>query len=172
MGLAFLADEQLAKSALHMWETHRTAVEAHVETVVLPPLEAELARVAGEARVHRDPVADRYAARLGPDGRDDAGDLMAEHHRLAQPHDSEAAVIVIMQVRTADAAGADAHERLCVADLGRGPFLDPQILRGVSDDRAHRRFPSFRPPDLNEFAMTPICRSSAVLCRERPSRCS
>jgi IS30 family transposase len=29
-----------------------------------------------------------------------------------------------------------------------------------------------RPPDLNEFAMTPIRRSSAVLCRERPSRCS
>src|SRR5271170_1240207 len=28
-----------------------------------------------------------------------------------------------------------------------------------------------RPPDLNEFAMTPIRRSSAVLCRERPSRC-
>src|SRR5271169_3263162 len=29
-----------------------------------------------------------------------------------------------------------------------------------------------RPPDLNEFTMTPIRRSSAVLCRERPSRCS
>ena len=28
-----------------------------------------------------------------------------------------------------------------------------------------------RPPDLKEFAMTPIRRSSAVLCRERRSRC-
>ena len=31
---------------------------------------------------------------------------------------------------------------------------------------------TLRPPDLNEFTMTPIRRSSAVLCRERPSRCS
>ena len=29
-----------------------------------------------------------------------------------------------------------------------------------------------RPPDLKEFVMTPIRRSSAVLCRGRPSRCS
>src|SRR5271168_1135865 len=142
MGLTFLADEQLAKRALHMWETHRAAIETHIETMVLPALEAELARVAGEARVHRDPIADRDAASLGADGLDDARDLMAEHHRLAQPHDSEAAVIVIMQVRAADAAGGNAHERLRFADLGRGPFLDPQIPGGVSDNRAHGRFPS------------------------------
>ena len=66
MGLAFLADEQLAKRALHMRETHRAAIETHVETMVLPALEAELARVAGEARVHRDPVADRERLALAP----------------------------------------------------------------------------------------------------------
>jgi hypothetical protein len=38
--------------------------------------------------------------------------------------------------------------------------------------KAAFKLTNIRPPDLNEFAMTPIRRSSAVLCRERPSRCS
>jgi hypothetical protein len=64
--------------------------------MVLPSLEAELAGIAGQARAYRDAVADPETARLGPDGLDDAGDFVAEHHRLAQAHHAEAAVIVIM----------------------------------------------------------------------------
>src|SRR5271170_8193151 len=53
-------------------------------------------------------------------------------------------------------------------------WWDPSGVRLADcevDLRPGGRF-KFRPPDLNEFAMTPIRRSSAVLCRERPSRCS
>ena len=47
---------------------------------------------------------------------------------------------------------------------------DAQLEQNAAD--LDKFVSTFRPPDLNEFAMTPIRRSSAVLCRERPSRCS
>ena len=78
-------------------------------------------------------------------------------------------------------------------------IADPTRLRGTADDNAKkssdaaaalaaandrvaklqsdlvasqsRAQPIIRPPDLKDFAMTPIRRSSAVLCRERQSRC-
>jgi hypothetical protein len=55
----------------------------------------------------------------------------------------------------------------CHSDVGGGY---PES--GLSDRALQWMLAKFRPPDLNEFAMTPIRRSSAVLCRERPSRCS
>ena len=62
---------------------------------------------------------------------------MAEDHRLAQPHGAEAAVVEVVQVGAADAAGLDRDLDLAGAGgLGRA-LLDAQILRGMDDDGAH-----------------------------------
>ena len=60
-------------------------------------------------------------------------------------------------------------------------YIDEIVAGLIADTPAGRRSASsaidvvprnwFRPPDLREFAMTPIRRSSAVLWRERPFRC-
>ncbi len=63
--------------------------------------------------------------------------LVPQDHRLAQPHGAEAALLVVMQVRAADAAGADADLHLA----GPGRFgrdrLDAQVAGGVDDDSLH-----------------------------------
>ncbi len=137
MRLRFLANEDFAERALNMREAHRAAVKPHVEALILAPFKAELASVAGTTGVDGDAVADRDAPRVRADGLDDAGDLMAEHHRLAQPHEPEAAVVVIMQIGAANAAGGDAHANVVGAEFGDVDVLDPQILGGVGYDRAH-----------------------------------
>src|SRR5690606_15661883 len=52
-------------------------------------------------------------------------------------HCAEAAVVVIMQVRAADAAARKADLHLAGAGRGKGAFLDPQVLRGMDDDGFH-----------------------------------
>src|SRR3712207_7323345 len=52
-----------------------------------------------------DPHAGLHARDLGPDLLDRAGDLVPQRHRLPYPHRAEAAVVVVMQVGAADAAG-------------------------------------------------------------------
>ena len=52
------------------------------------------------------------------------------------------------------------------AEIGAG-----ETKAGGSTRRRGSNLDKFRPPDLNEFAMTPIRRSSAFLCREIRSRC-
>ena len=76
-------------------------------------------------------------ASLGADRLDDARDLVAEDHRLAQPHGAEAAVVVIVQVGAADAAEGDPHANLARAERRNGASLDPEVLGGVGDDGAH-----------------------------------
>ena len=48
-----------------------------------------------------------------------------------QPHHAEAAVIVVVQVGSADAAGLDGNGDLAGAGLFFRPFLDPEVLCGV-----------------------------------------
>ena len=62
---------------------------------------------------------------------------MAQHHRLAQPHRAEAAMLVVVQVGAADAAVADADADLARAGLERRMVLDAEVLRRVDDDGAH-----------------------------------
>jgi predicted secreted protein len=90
-----------------MGEPHRAAVKQHVEAVLLLALGAVAAGVARPARVHRDPHAGLDGRDLGADARHHAGDLVTEDHRLLQPHRAEAAVVIVVQVGAADAAGLD-----------------------------------------------------------------
>src|SRR5690606_28987223 len=71
-----------------------------------------------------------------------ASDLVAEDHRLAQPHSAEAAVVEIMQVGTANAAALYANQHFSASrSVGRA-ILDAQILLSVDDDGSHCVSPS------------------------------
>ena len=130
-------DEALAEGALDVRERHGAAVEAHVQALVRQALEAVGAGAAGTARRDGDAVADREALDAFPECDDPAGDLVAEDHRLAQPHGAEAAVVEVVQVGAADAAGLDRDLDLAGAGgLGRA-LLDAEILGGMDDDGAH-----------------------------------
>ena len=135
--LRLVADQNFAKRALHMREAHRAAVEAHVEAMILFALETISAMVAGPARIDRDARPGLDAFHVRADGLHDARDFVAKDHRLAQPHRAEAAVVVIVQVGTADAAEGDAHADVARAEPGDFRLLDPQVLRRVGDHSAH-----------------------------------
>jgi hypothetical protein len=120
-----------------MGKAHGAAVKAHVQTLILAPREAEFASVAGPARADGDALADPHALRGRAYRFDNARDFMAKHHWLAQAHDAKPAMIIIVQVRPANAADRDANANVIWAEFGDFDGFDPQILSRVSDDRAH-----------------------------------
>ena len=77
----------------------------------------------------------------------DVGDVVADcRHRPRShdpvpvvdldPHRAEAAMLVVMEVRAADAAGVDAHQHLSGAVVGNRHLADLQIMRAGGDDGA------------------------------------
>jgi hypothetical protein len=108
-------------------DAHRAAVETHVEAVVFHARQAEPAMAAWQAGVHRDPITGAHARDILAHLHHLAGDLVPKHHRLTQSHRAEAAMQIIMQIRSADATSADAHLDVMRPDVGCLPFLDPQV---------------------------------------------
>jgi len=103
-----IGDKHLAEGALDMRKGHGAAVEAHVEALVVQPFLAIAAGPAWPRRRHGDELADVQPLDAGSERLHIGRDLVAEDHRLAQPHRAEAAVIVIVQVAAADAANGEA----------------------------------------------------------------
>src|SRR5690606_29590541 len=95
--------------------------------------EAEAARVARTARIDRHAHAGNEMRDAGTHLLDDAGDLVAERHRLPDAHGAEAAVAVVVQVGPADAAGLDAHAHLERRGRDDGHLFNPQIPGSVDD---------------------------------------
>jgi hypothetical protein len=131
--LAGVADDALAEGALHMRHAHCAAVVAHVQAVVVLALLAIAALAAGPARADGHALAGREAGHGAAHRLDAACDLVAQHHRLLDAHRAEAAVLEVMQVRTADAAGAHAHLQLVWLEWRRVDFFDPQVAGGMYD---------------------------------------
>ena len=71
-----------------------------------------------------------HAGDLAADLVDRAGDLVPERHRLLQPDGAEAAVMVVVQVGAADAAGFDPNP-----DIARPERRRPRLPRreGLSE---------------------------------------
>ena len=97
------------------------------------------ARAAAAARCHpgeRDRVADARRQHARPDGLDDPGALVAEHHRqVVLP-----GAIHDVEVGAADAGGGDAHPHLARPRLAELDLLDAQRSTGLPQDcclRAH-----------------------------------
>src|SRR5205823_1952042 len=102
----------LAKASLYMRHAHRAAHEAHIQALVPHPFTAMQADVAGLAWIHGHPHAGRKMRHIAADRSDHAGYFVSKRHRLLDPHGAEAAVMVVMQVRTADATGGDLDTHL------------------------------------------------------------
>ena len=119
------------------------AVEAHVETVSLEARAAEFAGAAGPGGAERDELA-RVQAGAVRRGLDHAGSLVAEDDRLADPDRAEAAVVVVVQVRAADAAAGDADDGGVGGCLRIGQILDPQVMGRIeaAGEIAHVTCPS------------------------------
>jgi hypothetical protein len=126
--------QTLSEAALGMGEAHRASDEVHIQALMPHPLAAVTAAPARSARVHGDAGAGRHRRHPCADLHDGAGDLVAEHHRLLDPHGAEAAMVEIVQVRAADAARLDRDADLVGSGRDRRHGLDPQVLRGVDDD--------------------------------------
>ena len=130
----------LPEAALDMREPHRTAHEAHVEAVVAQAHPAVAARVAWLARVDGDARAGLHPGHLAADLVDGAGDLVPERHGLLQAHGAEAAMVVVVQVGAADAAGLDPDADIARAQRRHLDLLDAEVLRSMDDDAAHGLF--------------------------------
>ena len=76
----------------------------------------------------------RHAA---ADRCDRARNFMPQRHRLSDPDRAESAVMVIMQVRAADAAGGDFYAHFVRTGRGIGNIVDPEVFRGMDDDGSH-----------------------------------
>ena len=72
---------------------------------------------------------------------------MTEDHRLAHPHRAEAAMVEIMQIRSADTAGLDGDFDLSRTDYFGFAFLDPQIAGSMNDDSFHGVLQRHKPRD-------------------------
>ena len=135
--LALVDREPLAEGALHMGKAHCAAVEEHVAAMIVEPGLAEVALAARPARVDRDDVAGANRRHAGTHGSHRSGDLVAEDHRLLQANSAEAAMVIVVEVGAADAAGADGDLDLAVAERFLLPLVDPQIVLAVNADRLH-----------------------------------
>lgn len=176
--LVRLDHDLLAERALHMRRAHRAAVVVHVQAVVLQTLLAEGAVAARPARADRHALADGEAAHVVADGLDDAGHLVAQHHRLLDAHGAEAAVLVVVQVGPADAAATHAHLQLIGAERCGLIGLDAQVARGVNDECFHgvcfRIFQSCAVTPPSTYRMWPLTKLEAALDRNTaaPTRSS
>ena len=72
-----------------------------------------------------------------PSDRIGAGHLVAEDHRLAHADRAEAAVVVVVQIGAADAAGLDGDLDLSGPGSLRLALLDAQVLGGMNDNGFH-----------------------------------
>jgi hypothetical protein len=82
-------------------------------------------------RVDRDLVADRDARHRGAEPGDHARCLVAGDQRLAHRERADPAVLEVVQVGAADAAGAELQLDVVRAELGRCFLLEAQVPGGV-----------------------------------------
>jgi hypothetical protein len=128
VGLMALDHDLLAKSALNVREGHGAAVKAHVQAVVVLAGLAVAAMAAGPRGRDGDALPAHKPTDFGPPAVDDARDLVAQGQGLADAHRAKAAVLVVVQVRAADATESDFNAQLLVAQRRQFGGFDAQVL--------------------------------------------
>ena len=113
----------------------RSAPEATVQAGGVQPFSAEDAGAVGPRERRDDEVAGLHRAYVGPDGVDDADELVAHPAAgLARLH-----LVVRPEVAAADAGAGNAEKRIgWFRDPGVGDVLDPDIPGAVHDGCFHR----------------------------------
>ena len=137
MGLIGLNDELFSKRALDMREGHGAAEKSHVQAMVVLP---QLAVSAGAARTGwRDgnALAHFKVFDVSAKGTDHTRYFMPQCHGLFDSHSAKATVLVVMQIRTANATKGNIHPNLIGAHGGELGGFDSQIFGRVANERAH-----------------------------------
>ena len=109
VGLGGFSNEQLLECALHMGKAHGTAIEQHVEAVVLLALLAIRTLATGARRADGNHVANFDIGNACAQFGDFACYFVAEHHGFFQTDRAKAAVFIIVQVRAAYAAALNGN---------------------------------------------------------------
>src|SRR5262249_43939424 len=113
----------------------------HVKALVAHPLTAIVTAAARQARIDGDAPPFGEAGDTITDCGDHTCDLMAQRHWLLDTHRAEAAVMIVVQIRSADPAIGDLDAHLARFRRGIRKTVDPQVLRRVNDDGAHCSLP-------------------------------
>jgi hypothetical protein len=130
-------DHHFTKGTLHVRKTHRAAEESHVQAMTRLAFQAIQALSTGSAGIDHDPVARLDPLHRGTGQHDLTGDLVARDQRLPQTNGAETAMLIVVQVRTADTAGPYAHlnvERTQRRNIG---IPDAEIVCSVDDGGFH-----------------------------------
>ena len=128
-------DNLVTERALDMRKSHRAAVEANIETLIRMSFDAVTAVTAGVARVDCHAISDF-------DSRDTLADLdhgsshfVPEDHRFLEANRAESAMLVVMQIGSADAARGESYLDLTWTRTARGGHVfDSQIEWSMNDD--------------------------------------
>src|SRR6185437_10596868 len=152
IALALAHHETLAEESLRVRKHARAAEKAHVLAELLAAAAAIGAASARMRGADRDLVADLDARHAFADRDDDGRRLVPGNKRLAHDEAAVPALVEIVQIGTADAAGAERQQHL--ASTGRRLVLrlDAQILFCMNAARQHALAPSLslRVPALAE----------------------
>ena len=114
--LALAHHEVLTEQALCVREHAGAAEEEHAPAQVQAPAAAVVALAAGVRGIDGDAVTRLHARDLGADRLDHARGLVPRHQRLADHEGADAAVLPVVQVGAADAAGAQAQPHVVRAE--------------------------------------------------------
>ena len=162
MALACVGHQAFPEGTLHMRHAHGAAVEPHIEAVDLLAHLAEPAMATRPARRDGNAVAWRNVIHGRTNLIDNAGDLVPEDHGLLEHDRADPPLLVVMQIRPANAASFDAHPHFVRPGNGRGYFVNAKIPGSMNDNGAHndlpvrRRLPESKEADRQRRAMQRI----------------
>ena len=136
--LRFVAHQDIAKCPLHVRETHGTAVEAHVETVIGEISRTIAACTARLAGIDRHPITGAHTSDRFAHGGHRSSDFVTKHHRFLETHGAETAMPIAVQVGTAYPARTNANQDVPRAKRrGFGALFNSQVEWRVNDKTAH-----------------------------------
>ena len=119
----------LSEQALLMGKAHCAAKETHVGALVAHVRAAILALVAWHGGIDRDLVINGKAGHVFANGNDRTGDFMPENHRFADFNRAKTAVMIVVQIRAADAALVDLNGyRARFRCAGLIDLIDTQVM--------------------------------------------
>jgi hypothetical protein len=135
--LGGVTNDILAKPALHMGKAHGAAIEAHVEAEVPLAEKTKMAHSAGVTGVDGDDLAEEMPVDITAHLYNQSGEFMPQDQWFAYPCGPEPPMLVIVQVRSANAPRLNLDLHIMGSNGLLGNIIDPQIERRVNDNSFH-----------------------------------
>jgi len=126
-----IRNHQIAESSLFMGKPQGGAEEPHIKAVLLQTLVTIRAGIAGAAGINGHAVADRKTVDTFAQGTNRSRNLVPQNDRLPDTDGAEAAILEIVQVRSANTPGPHGEKYLSGAGRGHVDLLDADIALGV-----------------------------------------